>query len=67
MKDVEFWELYDSFMSAPLTYQQKQVFYLAAKARYSGARLEDTQPSIVHRFKRWAHLERKQNGYKGGS
>lgn len=57
MDDKEFMEFHDKFMSLPMNYHQKQIFYLTAKLRYMGARPEN--PDFEKAKK---HL--KKNGYK---
>jgi hypothetical protein len=46
MVEKDFWQLYDAFMSADLTFSERQVFYFAAKMRYMGARYEKNGKSL---------------------
>ena len=52
MNERDFWILYNRFMSSSLTYEQKQVFYFAAKMRYQGSTPEQHGEQSLKWFKK---------------
>lgn len=57
MNEKEFWQLYNKFMSAPMSFDQLQVFYLASIARMHGCEEHKAMKrgaELIEKFKTWA-------------